>query len=99
MRSAPILILDEITASLDVENEKRIRESLNRLIQDKTTLVTSHHLKPTEKINRIAAMDQGRVVDQGTHGELYWRSEIYKNLIRKTKLSEKFTYEKEAQSR
>lgn len=90
MKNAPILILDEITASLDVENEKRIQESLNRLIQDKTVLIISHRLKSIEKVNKIVVMDQGKVVDQGTHSELYRRSEIYKNLIKKTKLSEKF---------
>ena len=98
MKNAPILILDEITASLDAENEKRIQESLNRLIQDKTVLIISHRLKSIEKVNKIVVMDQGKVVDQGTHSELYRRSEIYKNLIKKTKLSEKFVYEK-AQSR
>ena len=99
LKNAPILILDEITASLDAENEKRIQESLNRLIQDKTVLIISHRLKSIENVNKIVVMDQGKVVDQGTHSELYRRSEIYKNLIKKTKLSEKFVYEKEAQSR
>lgn len=99
LKNAPILFLDEITASLDAENEKRIQESLNRLIQDKTVLIISHRLKSIEKVNKIVVMDQGKVVDQGTHSELYRRSEIYKNLIKKTKLSEKFVYEKEAQSR
>ena len=82
LKNAPILILDEITASLDVENEKRIQESLNRLIQDKTVLIISHRLKSIEKVNKIVVMDQGKVVDQGTHSELYRRSEIYKNLIK-----------------
>ncbi|MEM5063626.1 ATP-binding cassette domain-containing protein, partial [Enterococcus faecalis] len=53
LKNAPILILDEITASLDVENEKRIQESLNRLIQDKTVLIISHRLKSIEKVNKI----------------------------------------------
>ncbi|MFF6393525.1 ATP-binding cassette domain-containing protein, partial [Enterococcus faecium] len=73
LKNAPILILDEITASLDVENEKRIQESLNRLIQDKTVLIISHRLKSIEKVNKIVVMDQGKVVDQGTHSELYRR--------------------------
>lgn len=49
LKNAPILILDEITASLDAENEKRIQESLNRLIQDKTVLIISHRLKSIER--------------------------------------------------
>ena len=92
LKNAPILILDEITASLDAENEKRIQESLNRLIQDKTVLIISHRLKSIEKVNKIVVMDQGKVVDQGTHSELYRKSEIYKNLIKKTKMSEEFIY-------
>ncbi|PZM68943.1 ABC transporter ATP-binding protein, partial [Enterococcus faecium] len=67
LKNAPILILDEITASLDAENEKRIQESLNRLIQDKTVLIISHRLKSIEKVNKIVVMDQGKIVDQGTH--------------------------------
>ncbi|MCH0008511.1 ATP-binding cassette domain-containing protein, partial [Enterococcus faecium] len=70
LKNAPILILDEITASLDAENEKRIQESLNRLIQDKTVLIISHRLKSIEKVNKIVVMDQGKLVDQGTHNEL-----------------------------
>ncbi|MFF6393526.1 ATP-binding cassette domain-containing protein, partial [Enterococcus faecium] len=73
LKNAPILILDEITASLDAENEKRIQESLNRLIQDKTVLIISHRLKSIEKVNKIVVMDQGKLVDQGTHNELYRR--------------------------
>ena len=92
LKNARILILDEITASLDAENEKRIQESLNRLIQDKTVLIISHRLKSIEKVNKIVVMDQGKVVDQGTHSELYRKSEIYKNLIKKTKMSEEFIY-------
>ncbi|MCH0004383.1 ATP-binding cassette domain-containing protein, partial [Enterococcus faecium] len=57
LKNAPILILDEITASLDAENEKRIQESLNRLIQDKTVLIISHRLKSIEKVNKIVVMD------------------------------------------
>ncbi|WP_148813666.1 ATP-binding cassette domain-containing protein, partial [Enterococcus faecium] len=60
LKNAPILILDEITASLDAENEKRIQESLNRLIQDKTVLIISHRLKSIEKVNKIVVMDQGK---------------------------------------
>jgi ATP-binding cassette subfamily B protein IrtB len=92
LKNAPILILDEITASLDAENEKRIQESLNRLIQTKTVLIISHRLKSIENVDKIVVVDQGKVVDQGTHSELYRKSEIYKNLIKKTKMSEEFIY-------
>ncbi|MBX9124936.1 ABC transporter ATP-binding protein, partial [Enterococcus sp. K18_3] len=57
-----------------------------------TVLIISHRLKSIEKVNKIVVMDQGKVVDQGTHSELYRKSEIYKNLIKKTKMSEEFIY-------
>ncbi|MGH2202314.1 ABC transporter ATP-binding protein, partial [Enterococcus faecalis] len=74
------------------------QESLNRLIQDKTVLIISHRLKSIEKVYKIVVMDQGKVVDEGTHSELYRTSEIYKNLIKKTKISVKFLYARQGQS-
>lgn len=92
LKNAPILILDEIAASLDVENEKKIQESLNRLMKDKTVIIISHRLKSIENVDKIVVIDDGKVEDFGTHKELMERSKIYKGLIRSSKLAEKFEY-------
>lgn len=92
LKDAPILILDEISASLDVDNEKKIQDSLNNLIRDKTVIIISHRLKSIEKVDKIVVIDDGVVEDMGTHEELIERSKVYKNLIKKTKLAEEFNY-------
>lgn len=92
LKDAPILILDEISASLDVDNEKKIQESLNKLIKDKTVIIISHRLKSIENVDKIIVIDDGFVEDVGTHEELINSSETYANLINKTKLAEEFSY-------
>lgn len=92
LKDAPILILDEISASLDVDNEKKIQESLNKLIKDKTVIIISHRLKSIENVDKIIVIDDGLVEDSGTHEELINSSETYANLINKTKLAEEFSY-------
>lgn len=92
LKDAPILILDEISASLDVDNEKKIQESLNKLIKNKTVLIISHRLKSIEKVDQIVVIDDGVVENSGNHNELLNNSEVYKNLIKKTKEAEKFKY-------
>lgn len=92
LKDAPILILDEISASLDVDNEKKIQDSLNKLIKDKTVIIISHRLKSIENVDKIVVIDDGYVETTGTHEELTKSSEVYKNLIQKTKLAEKFNY-------
>ncbi|STO01109.1 Putative multidrug export ATP-binding/permease protein SAV1866 [[Eubacterium] infirmum] len=92
LKDAPILILDEISASLDVDNEKKIQESLNKLIENKTVIIISHRLKSIENVNKIVVIDDGIVETVGTHDELMNQSKVYKNLIQKTKLAEEFNY-------
>lgn len=92
LKDAPILILDEISASLDVDNEKKIQESLNKLIKDKTVIIISHRLKSIENVDKIIVIDDGLVEDVGTHKELINSSETYANLINKTKMAEEFSY-------
>ncbi|EJZ70021.1 ABC transporter ATP-binding protein [Lachnoanaerobaculum sp. OBRC5-5] len=92
LKDAPVLILDEISASLDVDNEKKIQDSLNKLIKDKTVIIISHRLKSIENVNKIVVIDEGIVETAGNHSELIKHSKIYKNLIEKTKLAEAFNY-------
>ncbi len=92
LKDAPILILDEISASLDVDNEKKIQDSLNKLIKDKTVIIISHRLKSIENVDKIVVIDEGAVEISGNHNELMEHSKVYKNLIEKTKLAEAFNY-------
>lgn len=92
LKDAPVLILDEISASLDVDNEKKIQDSLNKLIKDKTVIIISHRLKSIENVDKIVVIDEGVVETAGNHDELIKDSKVYKNLIEKTKLAEAFNY-------
>ena len=92
LKDAPILILDEIAASLDVDNEKKIQESLNNLIKDKTVVIISHRMKSIENADKIVVFEDGKVESEGKHEELLQKSKVYKNLIEKTKMAEEFIY-------
>ncbi|WP_107912539.1 lipid A export permease/ATP-binding protein MsbA [Luteibacter sp. OK325] len=70
LKNAPILVLDEATSALDTESERLIQDALTRLMRDRTTLVIAHRLSTIEHADQIAVMDQGRVVELGTHREL-----------------------------
>lgn len=92
LKDAPILILDEISASLDVDNEKKIQESLNKLIKNKTVIIISHRLKSVENVDKIIVLENGFVESVGSHEELLKKSKMYNNLRKKTKLAEEFVY-------
>jgi ATP-binding cassette subfamily B protein len=67
LTSAPILILDEATSALDSVTENYIQESLERLMQNRTTLVIAHRLSTLSKMDRILVFDQGKIVEEGSH--------------------------------
>ena len=92
LKDAPILILDEIAASLDVDNEKKIQESLSNLIKDKTVVIISHRMKSIENADKIVVLENGKVESEGKHEELLQKSKVYNNLIVKTKMAEEFIY-------
>jgi subfamily B ATP-binding cassette protein MsbA len=77
LKDAPVLILDEATSALDTESERRIQQALVDLMKGRTTLVIAHRLSTVEKVDRIAVMKDGRIVEQGTHRELLARGGYY----------------------
>lgn len=92
LKDSPIIILDEISSSLDVENEMKIQETLNKLIEGKTVVIISHRLKSVEKVDKIVVMDKGKVDSIGSHKKLLKKSKLYRKMIDKSKAIEGFEY-------
>ncbi|ERT64128.1 MULTISPECIES: ABC transporter ATP-binding protein [Peptoniphilus] len=92
LKDAEIILLDEIAASLDVENEKYIQESLNKLIKNKTVMIVSHRMKSIRNVDQIIVMKDGKIEDFGKHDELIKNSKTYQKMIESSKKSEEFIY-------
>jgi ABC-type multidrug transport system fused ATPase/permease subunit len=82
LKNAPILILDEATASVDTVTERLIQEALDRLMQGRTSFVIAHRLSTIQQANQILVLKSGKVVEQGTHTQLISKAGLYANLIR-----------------
>jgi len=80
LANPPIMILDEATSSLDTESEKLVQESLNRLMKNRTSIVIAHRLSTVVHANLICVMDEGKIVERGTHKELIELNGYYKKL-------------------
>ncbi len=82
LKNAPVLLLDEATSALDAESETLVQKALDGLMKERTTLVIAHRLATVLKADRILVMDQGRIVEEGTHASLVRQGGLYAKLAR-----------------
>lgn len=88
LKNAPIILLDEATASLDVENETLIQAALSRLIKDKTVLVIAHRMRTVSSADKVVVLSGGMVAEQGTPKELMDTGKIYPHMVKLQKISQ-----------
>jgi subfamily B ATP-binding cassette protein MsbA len=80
LKNAPILILDEATSALDTESEREVQKALENLMKNRTTFVIAHRLSTIKKADRIAVMQEGRIIEEGTHDDLLAKNGLYHTL-------------------
>jgi ATP-binding cassette subfamily B protein len=77
-----ILVLDEATSSVDVETERQIQQAMDRMVEGRTTFAIAHRLSTLRDAGRLVVMDEGRIVEQGTHAELMQRQGVFHDLVK-----------------
>ena len=81
LKDAPVILLDEATASLDVDNETEIQNAISKLVQGKTVLVIAHRMRTIEAADQIIVLANGTVAESGTHSELMKKNGLYRRLV------------------
>ena len=80
LKNPPILILDEATSALDTESEKKVQNAIEALMKDRTTLVIAHRLSTVQNADKIIVIEKGKVVETGSHENLYDQGGLYRKL-------------------
>jgi len=81
LKNPPIMVLDEATSALDTESEKLVQEALENLMSNRTSLVIAHRLSTIQKADQIVVMQNGEIIEMGTHSELISNNSNYKKLV------------------
>ncbi|MBP7974229.1 MAG: ATP-binding cassette domain-containing protein, partial [Kaistella sp.] len=81
LKNPPIMILDEATSALDTESERFVQDALEKMMQNRTSLVIAHRLSTIQKADWIVVMERGSIVEQGTHEELMNNNNVYRRLV------------------
>ena len=81
LKDAPIIVLDEATSGVDTENENEIKHSLSVLLKNRTSITIAHRLNTIEDCDRILVLRHGRIVEEGTHHQLFEKDGYYKKLV------------------
>ena len=92
LKDSPIILMDEATASLDVDNESAIQESISKLIEDKTVLIIAHRMRTVDGVDKIVVLKDGVVAEQGSPKELKAKDGIYKHMLETQVESEQWKY-------
>ena len=92
LKDAPIILMDEATASLDVDNESLIQESISKLIRNKTVLIIAHRMRTVDGVDKIVVLKDGKVAEQGTPEELRKANGIYKHMVDMQLSSDQWKY-------